>query len=117
MTPTEFAIIMVVHNAREIVQLSTQRTLRHIAGQSARLIVVDNGSGDGVEEWLRVLASRGDIDLIRNDSNISHGPAIEQAIRQTESRYIITLDSDAWPLSPDWLDRLRGTLQGNVKAA
>src|ERR1700753_1854086 len=58
MTPTEFAIIMVVHNAREIVQLSTQRTLRHIAGQNARLIVVDNASGDGVEEWLGMLARR-----------------------------------------------------------
>ncbi len=117
MTPTEFAIIMVVHNAREIVQLSTQRTLRNIAGRSARLVVVDNASGDGVEEWLRVLARRGDIDLIRNDTNISHGPAIEQACRQTESRYIVTLDSDAWPLTPDWLDRLRDMLQGNVKAA
>ena len=117
MTSTDFAIIMVVHNAREIVQLSTQRTLRHIAGQSARLIVVDNGSRDGVEEWLRVLARRGDIDLIRNDSNSSHGPAIEQAVRQTQSRFIVTLDSDAWPLSPDWLARLRAMLQGNVKSA
>jgi len=113
----DFAVIMAVHNARETVQLSTQRTLRHIAGQSARLIVVDNGSDDGVEEWLRVLARRGDIDLIRNESNISHGPAIGQALRQTQSPYIVTLDSDAWPLSPDWLTRLRAMLQGKVKAA
>ncbi len=113
----DFAIIMAVHNARETVQLATQRTLRHIAGQSARLIVVDNGSDDGVEEWLRVLARRGDIDLIRNESNMSHGPAIEQALRQTQSPYIVTLDSDAWPLAPGWLTRLRGMIQGDVKAA
>jgi glycosyltransferase involved in cell wall biosynthesis len=112
-----YSIIMVVHNALQMTRLSTLETLRRIEGQDARLVVVDNGSNDGSEQWLRFLAQRGDIDLIRNETNVGHGPAIELARTRTRSPYIVTLDSDAFPLCSDWLSRLRATLNGKVKVA
>ncbi len=112
-----FSILMVVHNALDVVRISTLRTLRYIARQSARLVVVDNGSTDGSGEWLSMLAKRGDIDLIRSDFNIGHGPALELARRAVQSPYLITLDSDAFPISDTWLSELRARINGHTKVA
>ena len=115
--PPTYSILMVVHNACRMVQISTLRTLRHIVGQDARLVVVDNASNDGVERWLDLLAARGDIDLLRNEKNVGHGPALEQARRATASPYLVALDSDAFPLIDDWLPALRARLGERVRAA
>jgi glycosyltransferase involved in cell wall biosynthesis len=112
-----YSILMVVHNALEMTRLSTLETLRHIAGQDARLVVVDNGSNDGTEQWLRLLAQRGDIDLIRSETNPGHGPALELARSRTRSPYLVALDSDAFPLRDDWLAQLQARLKKRVKVA
>lgn len=113
----EYAVIMVVHNALAMTRLATQQTLRYLRGQDARLVVVDNGSNDGSEIWLRMLADRGDIDLIRSETNLGHGPALELARKQTTSPYLVTLDSDAFPLCHEWLADLRARLHDRVKIA
>lgn len=113
----EYSVIMVAHNALAMTKLATQQTLRHIRKQDARLVVVDNGSNDGTEVWLRLLAERDDIDLIRSDTNIGHGPALELARRGTTSPYLVTLDSDAFPLCHEWLNNLRARLNDRVKLA
>ena len=112
---TTFAIIMVVHNAREIVKIATLRSLQHSRGCHARLVVVDNGSTDGIEHWLKMLAGRGDIQLIRNTDNRGHGPGLEQGRGHSASRFIVTLDSDAFPLNDNWLETMRSHLTGKVK--
>jgi glycosyltransferase involved in cell wall biosynthesis len=111
------SILMVVHNALDVVRVSTLRTLRHIARQQARLVVVDNGSTDGADEWLSMLAKRGDIDLIRNDFNVGHGPALELARQSVQSPWLVSLDSDAFPLNGRWLDQLRSRINGHAKIA
>jgi glycosyltransferase involved in cell wall biosynthesis len=112
-----YSVIMVVHNALEMTRLSTLQTLRRMSGEDARLVIVDNASTDGTEQWLRLLGQRGDIDLIRNETNIGHGPALELARSQTHSPYLVALDSDAFPLCDDWLPRLRAKLNDRVKVA
>lgn len=114
-TIPKFAILMIVHNAREVVKISVQQTLQNIAGQDARLVVVDNASNDGIEKWLDFLEKNGDIQLIRTDKNIGHGPALELARKQTQSPYIVTLDSDAFPLQSDWLTQLESRLSDKTK--
>src|SRR5262249_2387042 len=59
----------------------------------------------------------GDIELIRSETNLGHGPALELARKQNRSQYIVTLDSDAFPLTDDWLPALRSRLTGQVKVA
>lgn len=114
---TTYSILMVVHNAFEMTRLSTLQTLRRISGHDARLVVVDNASNDGTEKWLSLLAQRGDIELIRSETNLGHGPALELARSKTRSPYLVALDSDAFPLSDDWLPRLRARLNDKVKVA
>jgi GT2 family glycosyltransferase len=111
-----YSIIMVAHDALEMVQMSTLRTLRHSAQPEARLIVVDNASTDGTQTWLQLLAQRGEIELITSATNLGHGPGIELALHASSSPYVVTLDSDAFPLVDDWLERLRARLTPSVKA-
>ncbi len=115
--PPLYSILMVTHNALQMVKISTLRTLRHSAGSDARLLVVDNDSRDGTREWLSVLAERGDITLICNNRNVGHGTALEQARRSTDSPYLVTLDSDAFPLADDWLPQLRKKLDEGARIA
>ena len=112
-----YSILMAAHNALDLVRVATLRTLRHSAKVDARLVVVDNDSTDGTREWLRLLARRNDIDLIESAANIGHGPALELARSRTASPYLITLDSDAFPLSDDWIPRLRARLDDGAGAA
>jgi glycosyltransferase involved in cell wall biosynthesis len=114
-TPT-YAVLTVAHNAREMVRISALKTLQHTADDDARLVVVDSGSDDGTETWLDLLAARGDIELIRVRGNIGHGPGLELARRSSRSQFVVTLDSDAFPLSSLWLRTLRDRIQGDVKA-
>ncbi len=111
----DYSILMAVHNALAMTQLSTLKTLQFIKDQNAALVAVDNDSTDGAQEWLKMLEERGDIRLISNASNLGHGPALEQARRATRSPYIVSLDSDAYPLRGDWLEQLRRRLTGNVR--
>lgn len=113
----KFCILMVVHNAREVVKLSIQNTFKHIADADAQLVVVDNASSDGIEQWLDVMSARGDLMLLRSEKNIGHGPALEYAREQTQSPFIVTLDSDAFPLQDNWLDLLESRIQGKVKVS
>lgn len=112
-----FSIIMVVHNGLEMARLAILKTLRHSTQHNAELVIVDSGSDDGIEQWLPLLAARGDIRLIRCNSNIGHGPGIEMARKETSAPYVVTLDSDAFPLSDDWLPCLRGLLSDSVLVA
>ena len=109
------SIIMVVHNALDMVRMSTLKTLRHTNPTKANLIVVNNASDDGTEAWLNILAKRGDIQLIRNETNVGHGPALEQARAYSQSPILVTLDSDAFPISDNWLESLLSRLSATVK--
>jgi GT2 family glycosyltransferase len=60
---------------------------------SASLIVVDNGSTDGTEEYLKSL--RG-IENIRLESNAGVAKARNIGIRKAQGKYIMFLDDDAW---------------------
>jgi len=114
---SSYDILMVVHNSLEMIRLATLQTLRHTRDHNARLIVVDNASSDGSERWLKMLADRGDIDLVGNGANLGHGPGLEAARAATSSPYIVTLDSDAFPLSDDWLTELRRRLDDGAHVA
>jgi glycosyltransferase involved in cell wall biosynthesis len=113
----ETSILMVVHGGLDMTRLAVLRTLRHSERADARLVVVDNASADGTREWLRLLARRGDIDLIESPVNQGHGPGLELARHHTRSPYLVTLDSDAFPLHDDWLVRLRARLDEGAAVA
>jgi glycosyltransferase involved in cell wall biosynthesis len=76
--------------------------------------VVDSGSKDGVQYWLKMLARRGDIELISSVGNIGHGEGLELARKMSRSEYLVSLDSDAFPLREGWLEEMRSRLNDRV---
>ncbi|HLA64318.1 MAG TPA: glycosyltransferase, partial [Rhodothermales bacterium] len=117
METPRYAILMATHDTLRMTQMATLRTLRHSAGHDARLVVVDNASTDGTRAWLRLLADRGDLTLVESETNLGHGPALQRALAETRAPYVVTLDSDAFPLADDWLPRLEARLTDRVKVA
>lgn len=60
------------------------------------LLLVDNGSGDdSVDRLVELQAAHPDVtDIILNDANLHHGPAMDQALRTATSPFVLLLDSD-----------------------
>lgn len=66
-----------------------------------RLIVVDNASsGDATTEFL---SQHPEIEAIRLSRNWGHGLALDLGVQAARTRFVVTLDVDAFPISNDWL--------------
>lgn len=80
-----------------------------------QLIIIDNGSTDGVEEVLRDYTGREDVTIIRN-SNIGHVKAANQALKLSTEKYFMRLDGDDI-LMPWALEYLVKSMEASPEAA
>lgn len=73
------------------------------------IVVVDNGSQDGTVEWLdtgfrRLCGDHGlQFKLMANGKNLGCSTGRNQAIEAASGKYIIFLDNDVEPATPNWL--------------
>jgi glycosyltransferase involved in cell wall biosynthesis len=81
----------------------TRTTVRLVQRFSPNLpiMVVDNCSTDGTREWLRTDKSIGHLLL---PMNVGHAIALDIACLLLKTRIMVSLDSDAFPLGPGWLE-------------
>ena len=75
--------------------------VQHFSPPDVRVLVVDNGSTDASVEMLR---NRMGVETMFLHSNAGHGAALDIAVSSVRTRVAVTLDSDAIPLSLDWLE-------------
>ena len=68
-------IVIVSYNSINLMQENIKSIRSVLTPGTYKIVVVDNASTDGVEEWL---AQQNDITLIRNFENIGFGPACNQ---------------------------------------
>lgn len=80
-----------------------------------QLIIIDNGSTDGVEEVLSDYTGREDVTIIHN-SNIGHVKAANQALKLATEKYFMRLDGDD-KLMPWALEYLVKSMEANPEAA
>ncbi len=74
---------------------------------TVKLILIDNGSQDDSTSYIRHVA--GDfpnVTSLLNSGNRYHGPAMDQGIHQSATRYVFTLDSDCEILEGGFLEQL-----------
>jgi GT2 family glycosyltransferase/tetratricopeptide (TPR) repeat protein len=69
-------------------------------GVTFEVVVVDNGSTDGVQDFLRTLG--GDVQVIRNQDNLGFAKACNQGARAARGEYLVFLNNDTIPLQ-GWL--------------
>jgi glycosyltransferase involved in cell wall biosynthesis len=81
------------------------RIRQTVTNRDYEIIIVDQGSRDGTPTWAQ---AQRDIRLLRRRRwfrrGHGHGEAAEAGARAARHAYIVLLDSDAHPISTDWLD-------------
>ena len=95
-------VIIVNWNTRDVTA-DVVRAVRTLSPAGTRVLVVDNGSTDGSAEMFRRWEG---IDTILLRSNAGHGVALDLGVCATRTKVAVTLDSDAIPLTGDWLDQV-----------
>jgi glycosyltransferase involved in cell wall biosynthesis len=83
------------------------RLVRLRSPPTVRIIVVDNGSGDGSRQ---LLAQAQDVRTVRLPFNVGHDLALDIGFLLAETEYVVALDVDAFPLHEGWLDELLAPL-------
>jgi N-acetylglucosaminyl-diphospho-decaprenol L-rhamnosyltransferase len=103
----DLSIVIVNYNTRDLLVHCLRSVFVTLDVMSAEVWVVDNASTDGSSEM--VVASFPKVRLIRNAHNVGFAAANNQALCQTEGRFLFLLNSDA-TLLPNSLLILRETL-------
>lgn len=70
------AVVAVSYNTRDLTALLLWSLYRVLEWRALDVLVVDNGSKDGSAELRAQSQDAGLCDLIANDANVSHGPAL-----------------------------------------
>ena len=85
----------IVVNFRTLEQTRTCLATLRAAYPTLRVLVVDNGSADESTVFLRRLQAEDRLVRVSfNDTNIFHGPALDQGMREAETDLVFLLDSD-----------------------
>jgi len=96
----ECSVIIPVWNRCELTRDCVAALATTTTGIPWELIVVDNHSTDGTEEFLSTLG--GDVQVIRNQENLGFAKACNQGARAARGRYLVFLNNDTVPLD-GWL--------------
>ncbi len=83
-------------------------------GVSYEVVVVDNGSTDGVETFLQNLG--GDVQVIRNEQNLGFSKACNQGARAAGGEFLVFLNNDTIPLK-GWLSALVEEVRAHADVA
>jgi GT2 family glycosyltransferase len=111
---TRITIAVLNYNGRELLDVVVPSVLALRGAEDARLMVVDNGSGDGSPEHVR--ARWPALEVLEIPQNIGVAAALNRAIAATETELLALLNNDI-ELEPDWLEELVGALAVHPGAA
>lgn len=107
--PFDASVVIVSFNTRDLLRECIQTLLREADGVAYEVIVIDNASHDGSPDM--VATEFPEAKLIRSDVNLGFGAANNRGFEVARGRYIVLLNSDAFPrpralqLSLEHMDR------------
>lgn len=98
------SIITVTHDGLFFSRLLVEKVREWVGDRDYEILVVDRGSRDGSRTWM---ARQPDVRLIafahRWTWGHGHAEAAERALKVARHEHIVLLDSDAHPVSHEWL--------------
>ncbi|HVC23319.1 MAG TPA: glycosyltransferase family 2 protein [Candidatus Dormibacteraeota bacterium] len=97
--PTDVAVLAVNWNGRRDCE-PMMKSIRDQTLGPVEVVVVDNGSTDGSQEWFR---SQSDVRVIANAENRGFAAAVNQGIRATGATYLLLCNLDV-VLDPGFLE-------------
>ena len=76
------------------------------------LLLIDNGSQDNSTEYIEHVSKYNDnVTSIINEENLYHGPAMDQGIKSSATRFAFTLDSDCEIIKQGFLEQMLALFQ------
>ncbi|MFI5268580.1 MAG: glycosyltransferase family 2 protein [Chloroflexota bacterium] len=109
----QLSVVVVNWNVRELLRACLRSAIDD-ASDDAEIVVVDNASGDGSVEMVR--AEFPEVRLIANASNAGFGAANNQALTDSEGRYVLFLNPDA-EVRPGAIGRLLAFIDQRPRVA
>lgn len=113
-------IIIPVHNALQLTKLCLNLLRKHTSLEIAKIIVVDNYSQNESKKYLRKLPW---ITLIErtpspNETPVSaHSEALDLALKQITTPYVLSIHNDTFVKNPKWLDFLLTQIENKKNVA
>ncbi len=101
--PTVAVVVLNYNGLRHLEACFAALLTQTYPGRLVELILVDNNSSDGSAEF--VATTFPTVRIIRNSSNVGFAPAVNQAARATQARYVALINNDA-AADPGWLTAL-----------
>ena len=77
------------------------------------LVVVDNGSIDGSQEYFEELSNELDVKYLRNETNLGPIVAINQGIREAKYEYISQIHNDVVIFEKGWLEKIVSIMESD----
>lgn len=111
------SVVTVTYDTFFFVRLLVQKVREFIGPRAYEIIVADRGSTDGTREWL---AGQKDVRVMPMPQKVQrhdHGEAAEAAARAARHEIIVLLDSDAHPVSAQWLELTADRLDDDHRLA
>ena len=109
-------ILLPSFRTRELTCLCLRLLRRHTDPALARVLVIDNDSGDESLDYLRGVAW---IELLERrrppgeQPHVSHARALDLGFERVETPYVLSLHTDSFVLRPDWLPWLLAPLEAD----
>jgi N-acetylglucosaminyl-diphospho-decaprenol L-rhamnosyltransferase len=90
----DLTIVVVNWNTCDLTKQNLRSIFQTLSDLEYEVIVVDNASSDGSVEMVRTEFPR--VSLLQNHENVGFSRANNQAINQSQGRYVLLLNSDAY---------------------
>lgn len=120
MNNKEVTILIPNYKTPEITKICMRLIRRHTDLSRAEIIVIDNNSNDASLEYLKTLPW---ITLLERKTDqpetapLSHSRALDLALDQVTTPYVLSIHTDTFVKNADWLNVLLAPLKHNPKLA
>jgi hypothetical protein len=116
------SIILPNYKTPELTRLCLRSLRKFTPHDAIRIIAVDNASGDESAEYLRSLGwirliERTPADIDGMAPALMHTTAMDLALKQVDTPFVLSFHTDTIVYRPDWLDFLLGRINRDEKIA
>jgi len=118
MSQKKVSIVILTWNKLDITKKCLKYLEKNTENENLEIIIVDNGSKDGTQQFLKELESSNPnkYKIILNSANLGYAKGVNQGIKISTGRYILLLNNDIYVLK-NWLNPMINILEEKEQVA